>query len=453
MNIIKQRLLALLVLLAGLRLCLPVYQYLFKLYFPICDRGVNLPTIKDDNLLKESHLPITPPKNLAENAEIIFISGYEAEENLGRVEVNIDRPHQKVLLVLSSYEAVDWEVVASPNTKIAGVLVSSYHPATVTSNLDSLAVFPVELPYSYELENRKLVEVIQQLNIWFDIDRLDGFRGSYDLPDEINITQIDSNNPALTLRGYPLEQPSTNSKFNVYDRHYRPIVASFTHGDGFKERQIHENIISQIGIAISPDTREIYEITDRGIKVIDRKTGTSEEFPLPLNFPELSWGMDIAYDSRRNLVSLISLGGEGYFYRFDAQQQRWLDVRSLDNADLKSITYDRNSDRYFAWGENYLGDRGNLFYISATGDLLFEENISDRLLGFYRLYDRGNEMPPSLEIVPQDNSLALIARDRHNAKNCLNSITSVWHYDLNLQTSKFIYKSPENSEGLCLYGD
>ena len=455
MNIIKQRLLALLVLLAGLRLSLPIYQHLFKTYFHGCDRTADLQTnVQDYDLLRRSHHPSTPPRYLAEDAEVILVSGYEAERNGDRVTVNIDRPHQKVLLVLSSYEAIDWQVVASPQTEIAGVLVSSYYPSTVIGDLDPQTVFSVDLPYSYELENRKTVELLQQLNLWFDVYRLDGFRGSYSLSSYIDIGQVDYYNPALTLRGYPIEQPTPNFKFHVYDRHYRPIASSLTNGDSLDKDRIFSNIISQTGIAISPDTSQVYQTTPRGIKIIDRQTGTISEFPLPLNFPELSWGMDIAYDSRRDLITLVSLGGEGYFYRFDVRQQRWLDVRSLNNVDLKSITYDRTGDRYLAWGENYFGDEGNLFYISPTGELLYEEQIGDRLPGFYRLYDRGNEMTPPVEIVAQDNRLALIARNRDNLEHCSNnSITSIWHYNLDLQTSQLTYHDPYHFSRLCLHGD
>ena len=128
-----------------------------------------------------------------------------------------------------------------------------------------------------------------------------------------------------------------------------------------------------IGMAISPDGREIYRLTKSGILVFNRNTGESNNFDLPLNFPRLSRGTDLAYDSRRDLVSLVSLGGEGYLYRFDAQQRRWLDVRSLDNIDLKSLTYERTLDRYVAQVEDFGMNEGNLVFITGNGELLQQE--------------------------------------------------------------------------------
>lgn len=139
----------------------------------------------------------------------------------------------------------------------------------------------------------------------------------------------------------------------------------------FKKRS---NFISSIGMAISSNGREIYRLTDDGIEIFDRDTGEYRNFDIPYNFPELSWGADIAYDSRRDLVSLISLGGEGYLYRFDVRRRRWLDVRSLDNIDLKSLTYDRTLDRYVAQVEDFGRNEGNLVFISGNGELLRRES-------------------------------------------------------------------------------
>ena len=200
---------------------------------------------------------------------------------------------------------------------------------------------------------------------------------------------------------------------------------------------------SQIGIAISPDRQKIYELTNNGIQVNNKETGERQNFELPYNFPPLSWGTDIAYDSRRDLISLVSFGGEGYFYRFDAKQNRWLDARSLNNIDLKSLTYDPTSDRYVAWAEDYGWNQGNLLFISGTGELLFQESVSDRMAGFHQLYDRGNEMPPTVEVFARGSSIYLMVHAQ-------DSIRSIWHYDLDSNNVRLTYKSPQTSN---LYAD
>ncbi|MEM7593923.1 MAG: hypothetical protein AAF383_20865, partial [Cyanobacteria bacterium P01_A01_bin.83] len=200
--------------------------------------------------------------------------------------------------------------------------------------------------------------------------------------------------------------------------------------------------ISQTGIAVSPDGTEIYELTQTGIKVTNQD-GSQKEFKLPGKFPELSWGTDIAYDSQRDLIALVSLGGSGHFYRFDVRKRRWLDVRSVNNLDIQSLTYDRVSDRYIAWAEDFL-ERGELIFISGTGELLAQEQVGNKMPGFYRHYDRGNEAAPAVEIAAQGNNIALIVRKNNEYGITIsdnNPVQSIWHYDVDSKTVRLTYKS------------
>ena len=238
----------------------------------------------------------------------------------------------------------------------------------------------------------------------------------------------------------------------VYKQIYRSAIQPFPEGyvaeyeEPIKPRKLRKpcykstlpSTSSQIGIAIAPDGKKVYQLTGNGITIVNKKTGRQRNFRLPRQFPELSWGTDIAYDSKRDIVSLVSLGGEGYFYRFDAKQRRWLDVQSLYNLDLRSLTYDRGSDRYIAWAEDFGQSQGSLVFISGTGELLYKESISDRMIGFDRIVDRGNEVLPVVEIIAQGDSLALMTYSG-------NSIQSIWHYNLYENYVRLTYKSPERS--------
>lgn len=193
-------------------------------------------------------------------------------------------------------------------------------------------------------------------------------------------------------------------------------------------RKHRHHPISQIGTAVAPDGTTVYELTDNGIKARDRRTGIQEYFALPASFPRLSWGTDIAYDSKRDLVSLISFGGERFLYRFDVKQGEWLDFSSVHNIDVQSLTYDRTLDRYLAWAN------GSLITMSGTGRVLSQEQITDKMAGFARLYDRGNEPVPAVEIAASGNNLNLIAYSG-------SSIQSIWHYDYDAKTAQLTYRA------------
>ena len=122
-----------------------------------------------------------PPRELASGAEIILVSGYEASDKVAfgtRVKVKLDRAGKQVLLVLTSYENIAWEVEASPGTIVKAILVSAYYRSTLRTRIQT-AAFAVKLPYAYELENRDFAALLAQLNKWFGAEKVDAFRGKY----------------------------------------------------------------------------------------------------------------------------------------------------------------------------------------------------------------------------------------------------------------------------------
>ncbi|MEL6440659.1 MAG: hypothetical protein AAFQ80_15560 [Cyanobacteria bacterium J06621_8] len=206
----------------------------------------------------------------------------------------------------------------------------------------------------------------------------------------------------------------------------------------------------KIGMAVSPNKQYIYELTATGIKLSDRISGSQQIYPLPPNFPQLSWATDLAYDSKRDVVALVSYGGSGYFYRFDVKNRRWLGARSLEGVDLQTLTYDATFDRYLAWSESFVGKESKLWFLSSDGELQFAENLGDRLPGYHQLYNRGYEPNPQVEIIANGHHLALIARQNPRIANNVAElpITAIWHYDRLSNKINLSYKEPRR-----LYSD
>ena len=262
------------------------------------------------------------------------------------------------------------------------------------------------------------------------IKRIDAFRGHYALPSTISISELDTPHPSLTLAGYPVTEPTKNFEFTLYNNSFTPKKWTLKGAVNKCDR----NKLSKTGIAVSPDGTETYELTEEGIRVTNKETGKQKEYKVPKKFPELSWATDIAYDTKRDLVVAVSFGGEGYFYRFDAKNKRWLDVRSVNGLDITSLSYDSTSDRYIAWVSE-----GTLLLISGTGELLSSENVSDKMPELYRLYDRGNEPMPLIKVAARGNNLALIAyKDPY--ERIESSPQAIWHYNLESKTMQLTYK-------------
>src|SRR6185436_11322539 len=90
-----------------------------------------------------------------------------------------------------------------------------------------------------------------------------------------------------------------------------------------------------------PDSggRFFYTADPHYIQKIDSQTGSVLDMQLPLELPELSWPMGAAYDSVRQRVLVVSLGGEGFLYGYAPGNDVWSLVTSMNNLDLDSLVY------------------------------------------------------------------------------------------------------------------
>ena len=363
--------------------------------------------------------PELPAQELARSAEIILVSGYQPTKGAAGMQalVNIDRPGSKVLLVMTSYEKVNWHVTASPGTTISGILVSGYYPPTVTTTIQTQG-YILKLPYAYETENVNFKKLLTQLNSLFGIDRVDVFRGSYSIPHSLSISAIDPPRVELTMSGAQPKHSSIDFIFELLATDYSkvrwtvsgPVVAD------------EKSYIGEGKIAFSESGTGIYRLKHDKLEFSDSETGQLDSAALPANFPRFSWAMDIAYDTKRKIVSVVSLGGEGYLYRFDTRHHQWMDYRSLNNIDIFSLTYDKKADRYVAWT-----DQGSLIFISGEGNLMFTRKLLARMEGFGRLYDRGNGRVPRVSLVAAGDDIALVYIDGHTVRR-------IWYY--NVKTDK-----------------
>ncbi|NLR74163.1 hypothetical protein [Leeia aquatica] len=380
--------------------------------------------VRANNAQSNHQLPLQisqPPAGLANGAEVVLISGYEpanASQSGGMIIVNVNRPGSKVLLVLSSYEKIQWNVIASPGTNIVGIIVGGHDKPTVTTTIKTQA-WLADLPYAYETENRNFKTLLTTLNTRMGVKKIDVFRGSYAIPAALSINSMDPPRAALTTADPAPQKPVTDVGFSLLATDGSKVRWTLSGPAGHADKTYPE------GKLTAPEAgRPLYRLSSDQLEVADSAGGSATAITLPPNFPRFSWAMDLAYDDKRNIISVISLGGEGFLYRFDAKARRWLDFRSLNNIDLFSLAYDRKMDRYVAWT-----DQGSLLFISGDGNAQGSKEIASRLEGFGRLYDRGNERMPRLTLAPNGDDIALLYLQGGSVKR-------IWHY--NVKTDKVL---------------
>ncbi len=366
---------------------------------------------------------VKPDRSLARGAEVVLVSGYEPTDSASgmTVQVNVDRPGSKVLLVLSSYDKVNWQVTASPGTAVSGILVGGYYPPTVMTKIPTKGYLQ-KLPYAYETENVKFKRILAQLNRLFGVERVDAFRGSYRIPSNVDISELDPRNTELTLHGPRPRVPERNFNFELLATDFSRVRWTLIGPLNEKGRAY----ASKGKVAVS-DSGVVYRLKGSQLERLDPQTGRVEPLTLPPNFPRFSHAKDIAYDTNRELITVATLGGEGYLYRYDTIKQKWLDYRSLNNIDIFSLAFDPQGDRYVAWTR-----RGNLVFISGEGHGLFSREVRTRLEGFGRLYDRGNGPPPRVHLAAKEDDIAIIYIGG-------NRVSQIWHYSVKTENAVLTY--------------
>jgi hypothetical protein len=379
-----------------------------------------------------------PPRELAEDAVVIVVSGsapFDVDAEIARlnknppgpkiifdsVQVDIDRPGSKVLLILLSHKKMNWQVSASPATEISGIVASAYDaPPTVSTTMPAKA-FLAELPSTYATENVEFIKLLAALNGMFGITKLDAFLGSDFIPLKLAICSLDTDREVLTADWPAPQKHARNIRFDVVTTDYKKDVWSLTgpvEGDG-------RAYIGDGKVAIPATGGVIYRLQKDGLEIFDPLTGKGAVAKVPKNFPILEWGSDIAYDSKRNIILAAT---SKFLHRFDAGKKEWLDFRSFDGIDFASLSYDPATDRYVGWSQF-----GNLIFISGDGQALFVRYVWPKLAGFGRLFSPGNGPAPHLTIVPNGNDIVFLYISG-------NTIRNIWHYDVEKDTAVLTYK-------------
>lgn len=365
--------------------------------------------------ITEEQLSVTPgapPKAIAEGAEVLVVSGYEPSKQPTRVVVS--RPGKQVLLILTTYDKALWKLEVDANTTLKGVLLSSYDSSGGVISNARAPLFAVKLPYATTTENVNYVGLLRLLGV----ANADVFRGSYTVPAVVTIRELDAPRPELTLSGVAPIVPQRIFDFDLLTSDLRKRTYRNTGPSSPVDET--EQLLSDSRKAVSPSGDKIYDIGSghSTLTVVDKRSGQAKLLPLPTNFPQFSWATGVAYDTRNHIVTVVTLGGEGFLYRYDVRKEQWLDFRSLNNIDIKSFAYDPVGSRYLAWT-----DTGDLLSIASDGSLQWQKRqLSEQLKGFGRLYDAGNASPPQVLLAPRGHDIAFV-----HTEGAL--VSHIWSYD------------------------
>jgi hypothetical protein len=332
----------------------------------------------------------TTPTNVAELHVVAIYSGNvngtsSPNHETGDSAVTVNRPGQHVILVLSAYEPTRWHVSVTDGTIIDSVLLLGYYdqsvdglpPGTEVIELTAESNSSQYFYFSTSMDTPGFLRNVQRLCSTYGRG-LSSFHGAsvapYPTPFEVNGIQSD---PRLTC-DYPQpvdppELPELRFSMSFNDGSSSSVIVQEYGKDGplittAKLLPFYRVVRDASGMYYGAEQHHIWKV--------DPQANTVHDLQIPPSLPEMSWPMGTAYDSTRERVAVVTLGGEGYLYGYAPDSAQWSLISSMNNRDLDSLVYHAANDSYYGVTVGF-GDYGSprLLRFSASGELLGEMEL------------------------------------------------------------------------------
>ena len=97
---------------------------------------------------------------------------------MGKVTVRVRRTSKPLILILSSYESVHWNIVSDSESKLAAVLISGYHPSEVIG-AKGAKIITIGDKYAYSLESNQYHSLNKEAVKWTGKE-IGLFQGKYE---------------------------------------------------------------------------------------------------------------------------------------------------------------------------------------------------------------------------------------------------------------------------------
>lgn len=287
------------------------------------------------------------------------------DHELGEAAVLVNRPGRRVTLFLSAYEPVLWHVTATSNTIVEKVFLTGYYRQQITGVAPGTEVVSLNLqdggPYfwvGYSVESGQFYHALSKVYALTGLE-VSSFHGAYtaSFPAPYVIDSI-QDDPRLRL-DYP--QPTPVSELPVNPAFQ---LAFYTGGGSAADGWVFLRDYTLAGpsadarlfpgLPVVPDfagTPEDYDqqhyYTIDGQEVMEIALDTAAVRDLTPAIPQMSWPMGITFDSQRQRILLVSLGGAGELYAYAPTQDRWSVVSDMNQLDLNCLAYHAADDQLY----------------------------------------------------------------------------------------------------------
>lgn len=270
----------------------------------------------------------------------------------GPIKVIVHRTAQPVDLVLTSYEAVEWEVTTVDGGRVRSVVVASFQPGSrVVNKLAGITPRSATgLGYGYQWEPDHDSEPGEFTKFLAEARRAVGgneasFQGSY--------TGATFHIPFATSASAALDRERAAVRDRAIQKIEVPTPAELASLDSSKCPPQSNHQRCSAG----------YLLTDHGV----RDLNANVDYPFPLALAKLSWKTGITFDSARKRIIVVTMGGVGAALAFDLRAKQWSVIASMKNVDVAELAYDEVRDAVWAT-EALSGTVRTLLRFSANFD-------------------------------------------------------------------------------------
>lgn len=360
------------------------------------------------------------------NSEIHIVSGYEPGKTLNS-KIIVDRPGKNIILILSSYDKINWKVAAKHGTKIVQVVYGSCNDSYIKAPMGT-KVIKESLPDTYQIENIDFKKIQKYILENFGKTKIDSFTGNYTIPENISISKIDSN-------------PKFEIDYPKVDKTQEKTSFILTNTKGEKQTLSAQGPFNNL--FYSPDDyltdesgRYLFKKGDDELIINDTKLRKSKAYHIPRTFPSFSWVDAIAYSPKNKIIYLgASLPGQ-YHYQFNFKTKKWINYTPINIGDLgfKYMVYDKYNNTIITLED----DGGVIKEINLKGNVVKRYINPNKLPGYLETYDSGNGPGPDLSIVPLKDYLVVIKFQKNSSPS---EIDLVWVINRKTNEVKLKYKS------------
>jgi hypothetical protein len=138
-------------------------------------------------------------KNLSDY-NLFYVGAYESNDRNGDITLNMTDQNKPAVLLVSSYEAINWNIIGSGASQVKYIIYNSYSPkSSFSGNTKDIKFLPIsdrDLPYEYSVtprcgggscEDKGLVKIHSKIKSIFNKE-ISGFSGSYN-PTYLNVPE------------------------------------------------------------------------------------------------------------------------------------------------------------------------------------------------------------------------------------------------------------------------